>query len=85
MHAHQSSEFAIRAQVLPAQEILMSATSVHAEILQRGEELGRVAPEALADLIVIDGDPLQDIELLDGQGEHIPLVMKGGEIFTIAL
>ena len=85
MHAHQSSEFTIRAQVLPPQEILMSATSVNAEILNRGEELGRVSEGALADLIVVEGNPLEDIALLDGQGENIPLIMKGGEIFKNAL
>ncbi len=85
MHAHQSSEFTIRAQVLPPHEILMSATSVNAEIMNRSEELGRVAPGALADLIVVEGNPLEDVALLDGQGENIPLVMKDGEIFKNAL
>ncbi len=85
MHAHQSSEFTIRAQVLPPHEILMSATSVNAEIMNRSEQLGRVAPGALADLIVVEGNPLEDVALLDGQGEHIPLVMKDGAIFKNAL
>jgi hypothetical protein len=33
---------------------------------------------ALADLIVVDGNPLQDITLLTGQGEHLSLVMQSG-------
>ena len=81
MHEHQLSEFAIRAQVLPAVDILRQATSINAELLNRSGELGVVAPGALADLIVVDGDPIADIELLSGQGEAVLLVMKGGAVY----
>jgi imidazolonepropionase-like amidohydrolase len=37
-----------------------------------------IAPGARADLIVVDGDPLTDISLLDGQGEHLSVIMKDG-------
>ncbi len=77
-HRFQNEEFRIRAEVLSPAEILRSATRVNAEILQREDELGVVAPGALADLLLVDGDPLTDLSLLDGQGEHIPVVMKGG-------
>jgi imidazolonepropionase-like amidohydrolase len=79
-HVHQSREFAIRARVLPPLEILRSATVVNARLLRREGELGVVAPGARADLLLVDGDPLVDPSLLDGQGERIPLVMKGGAI-----
>lgn len=85
MHRHQLSEFAIRAEALPAHEVLQSATSVNAELLNRGEDLGRVAPGALADLIVVDGNPLADIDLLSGDGEKVLLVMKGGTVFKQTL
>jgi len=81
MHKHQLSEFAIRAQVLPAVDILRQATSINAELLNRSGELGVVAPGALADLIVVDGDPIADIGLLSGQGEAVLLVMKGGAVY----
>ena len=81
MHEHQLSEFAIRAQVLPAVDILRQATSINAELLKRSGELGVVAPGALADLIVVDGDPIADIGLLSGQGEAVLLVMKGGAVY----
>ena len=85
MHRHQLSEFAIRAEALPAHEVLQSATSVNADLLNRGDELGRVAPGALADLIVVDGDPLADISLLGDDGERVLLVMKGGTVFKQSL
>jgi imidazolonepropionase-like amidohydrolase len=81
MHEHQLSEFAIRAQVLPAADILRQATSINAELLNRSGALGVVAAGALADLIVVDGDPVANIGLLSGQGEAVLLVMKDGEIY----
>lgn len=64
MHRHQSREFAIRAQVLPAREVIASATSVAARIIGMEGRLGVVQPGAMADLIVVDGDPLADVSVL---------------------
>jgi imidazolonepropionase-like amidohydrolase len=80
MHRHQSEEFVIRGQVLPAHEVIGSATHVAARLLRMEGKIGVVAPEAYADLIVVDGDPLKDLSLLTRQGKHMPLIMKGGEI-----
>ncbi len=85
MHRFELDEFRIRAQVLPSHEILQSATSINAEILNREGELGVVAAGALADLIVIDGDPVADISALSGEGETVRLVMKGGAVFKDTL
>lgn len=79
MHREQLGEFALRARVLPAVEVLKSATSVNAEILRR-PDLGRVAEGMTADLILVDGDPVADISVLSGQGERIALVMQGGRV-----
>ena len=80
LHQYQSDEFTIRARVQKPVDILRSATSINAALVQRSNELGVVRAGALADLIVVDGDPLTDISVLCGQGERIPLVMKAGEI-----
>jgi imidazolonepropionase-like amidohydrolase len=74
----QSGEFNIRRQVLKSVDILKSATSVNAKIVQQEGRLGVVAPGALADLIVVDGNPLENLGLLEGQGAHLPVIMKGG-------
>jgi len=79
-HAHQSQEFAIRARVLSPLEVLRAATLVNAEILGKTGELGVVAPGALADLLVVDGDPLANVSLLAEPEKNLALVMKGGEI-----
>jgi imidazolonepropionase-like amidohydrolase len=54
---------------------------VNAEILRREDRIGRVAKGFVADLIVVDGDPLRDLSLLgDPEGTHILLVMQSGQI-----
>jgi imidazolonepropionase-like amidohydrolase len=74
----QSREFAIRAEVQPAIEVIRAATTIAAEVIRRPGKLGVIAPEAWADLIVVDGNPLDDIHLLEGQGRHLAAIMKGG-------
>jgi imidazolonepropionase-like amidohydrolase len=78
MHRHQSEEFVIRGRVLPAQEVIASATSVAARLLRMEGRIGTVAPGAYADLVVVDGNPLADLSLLTGQGRHMPAIMLGG-------
>jgi len=78
MHRHQSEEFVIRGRALPAHEVIGAATHVAARLLKREGEIGTIAPGALADVIVVDGDPLADLSLLTHQGRHMPLIMKGG-------
>ena len=77
-HRLQSDEFRLRAQVLSPAEVIASATLVGAEVLGMSDRLGRLIPGALADLLLVDGDPLRSVDCLLGQGERIPLVMKAG-------
>jgi imidazolonepropionase-like amidohydrolase len=80
MHRHQSEEFIIRGKVLPAQMVIASATGIAARLCRMEGQIGVVAPGAFADLIVVDGDPLRDLSLLTGQGKHMPLIFKAGEV-----
>lgn len=77
----QSDEFRIRAEVLPNFEVLQSATLIGAEILNMQGKLGQLIEGAIADVLVVDGNPYKDINCLLGQGDHIPLVMKAGQIY----
>ena len=54
---------------------------MNAEILNRSGELGIVAPGALADLLVVDGNPLEDVGVLEAP-ERLQAVMKGGRFFV---
>jgi len=76
MHAQ---EFLIRSKVLPTHEVIASATRIGAEILRQEGKLGCIQPGAIADILVVDGNPLKDISLLAGQGEHYLAIMKDGK------
>jgi imidazolonepropionase-like amidohydrolase len=80
MHRHQSEEFVIRGQVLPSHEVIATATSQAAKLLRMEGRIGVIAPDAFADLIVVDGNPLADLALLTRQGAHVPLIMQGGRL-----
>jgi imidazolonepropionase-like amidohydrolase len=78
MHKYQTREFVLRAEAMTPFDIIRSATIVNAALLHREGELGVVAPGACADLIALDGDPLADIAVLDGEGEHLAMIIKDG-------
>lgn len=78
LHVRQSQEFTLRAQVLAPIDILRSACSINADLMGQSGEIGCVRKGALADLLVIDGNPLEDISLLAGS-EQIKVIMKDGQ------
>jgi len=60
------------------QAVADSATTIAAEIVRMQGKLGIIEPGAIADLIVVDGDPLKDLSLLQNQGQHLSVIMKQG-------
>jgi imidazolonepropionase-like amidohydrolase len=78
LQVDQSREFLLRAEVLPAIDIIRSATTVGARVLRQEGRLGTLQAGAFADLIVVDGDPLKDLGLFQDQGRHLSAIMKGG-------
>ena len=81
----QSREFALRAQVLRPIEIIRAATLIGAKVLRHEGRLGCLTPGAFADLLVIDGNPLQNVDLLAGQGQHMAAIMKDGRFHKVTL
>ena len=84
-HPAQSEEFTLRAQVQPNADVLRSATVVNADLLQHSGKLGILKPGAFADFLLVSGDPLKDLTVLGGQGEHLDVIVRGGVIFKNAL
>ena len=76
-------ELMVRAGYSPM-EAITAATSNGAEVLEMGDVVGSIEEGKAADLIVVDGDPLKDIRLLQDQ-KRIRLVIKGGEVMKSTL
>ena len=77
-HEYQAEEFLVRAEVLSAAEIIHSATVIGAEVVRMEGLLGVIEAGAFADLLVVDGNPLEDLGLLQDQGAHFAAIMKDG-------
>jgi imidazolonepropionase-like amidohydrolase len=91
--AKQPREFKARAKYFSNFEILQQVTSQNAELLklsgklhpyQEGE-LGVIQEGAYADLLLIDGNPLEDIEVMVNPAENFDLIMKDGKIYKNTL
>lgn len=81
-HKMQSEEFLIRSKGFEtAHQIISSATAINAEIIQHKDKLGVIKEGAFADLIVVAGNPLENLALLTEQGKHLSLIMKAGKIY----
>lgn len=74
----QSLEFSLRKEVCSPADMIRSATVVCAELFNMKGRIGVISPGAYADLLAIDGDPLQAPELLLEQGRHMSVIMKEG-------
>ena len=64
---------------IPALDVIRWATVNGFELMGRGHELGWVREGYLADLLVVDGDPLGDIGVLQDRARLLA-VMKGGTL-----
>lgn len=61
----------------PAMDAMVAAQSRAAESLAMADQIGAIAPGMQADIIAIDGDPLQDITAV----RSVVFVMKGGVVY----
>jgi imidazolonepropionase-like amidohydrolase len=60
-------------------ETIRCATKTGAEIMGRGDDFGTLEPGKLADILIVDGDVIADISLLEDRSRFIA-VMQGGII-----
>jgi imidazolonepropionase-like amidohydrolase len=64
---------------LPPLDAIVSATKISAQALMLGDKIGTLEAGKLADLVVVNGDPLSDISMLQEEA-RIGMVVQGGEI-----
>ena len=80
MHRRQLEEFTLRSPVVPNDDLLRQATCNAARLFNMEDQIGQVKEGLLADLIVIDGDPLNDITALTTPETSLKMVMKEGQV-----
>lgn len=85
--ASQGRQLAKLTRFMPPLEVLRMATGAAGELLALSGErstydgrLGVIAEGALADLLVVEGDPEAGLDWLDRPEESLALIMKGGEV-----
>jgi imidazolonepropionase-like amidohydrolase len=79
LQVEESREFILRSEVLSPIEIVRQATTIGARIVRQEGKLGTLKAGAFADLLLIDGDPLKNLGLFQGEGKHLAAIMKGGK------
>lgn len=85
MHRRQASEFALRSDVVPAADLIRAATVNGARLMRLEEEIGQVKAGMRADLIVVEGNPLEDIKILAQPEKNLRLVMSKGAVVSSQL
>jgi imidazolonepropionase-like amidohydrolase len=87
--AAQSEEFVSRSKYFSPYEIMMQVTSLNAELVglsgkrnpYQAGALGVIQKDAYADLLIVKGNPLEDITLLAHPQQNLQLIMKDGKIY----
>ncbi|WP_419420169.1 hypothetical protein ACNVED_02420 [Legionella sp. D16C41] len=77
----KTREFEMRQELDLPINIIRSATEVNANLLMQKDKLGTIASGAYADLLVVRGNPLIDLELLYYLKDNLMLIMKDGVIY----
>lgn len=80
--AEQLGEFGLRARVLDHAEVLRHATVNPARLLGQEGTLGQVAEGFVADLLVLNSNPLEDVTVFERPEKHLLGVIKEGRVYA---
>lgn len=89
--AKGNEELVIRTQWFSHAEVLRQATSKAGELVALSGprnpygKLGVIEAGAVADMLVVDGNPLEDMSILTRPEQNLRVIMKGGEIYKNSL
>jgi imidazolonepropionase-like amidohydrolase len=78
LHKAQLNEFGLRGEIQAPVDVIRSATCNAADLFREVGESGVVAAGARADLLVVDGDPLKDLSVLQRPERYLKGIMKAG-------
>jgi imidazolonepropionase-like amidohydrolase len=86
------TDLSVMAQWYTPAEVLKMATADNGELMALSGlmnpypgKLGVIKEGALADLLLVDGNPLEDIKLLEDSGKNFVVIMKDGKIYKNTL
>jgi imidazolonepropionase-like amidohydrolase len=80
MQVHQSQEFRIRSSVQSNLAVIQSATTVGADLLNESGHLGCITEGAASDLLILDADPVANIDALALPEQHVRYVIQHGQV-----
>jgi imidazolonepropionase-like amidohydrolase len=75
----KARELEIKTEVMSPMESLISATRTNAELFGMQDRIGTMEEGKLADLLVVQGNPLEDISVLQ-EKKNLKIIMKGGRV-----
>ena len=81
MQCYKGMELELKSQVLGPMGAIIASTKTNAEILRKEKDLGTVEAGKLADLILVNGDPLKDIKLFQQYRDRITVILQGGRFY----
>jgi imidazolonepropionase-like amidohydrolase len=81
---YKTRELAIKASVIGAHAALVATTKTNAELIGIADEVGTIETGKRADLLVVNGDPLAEIGLLQDQ-DNLLAIVKAGEIYKLQI
>jgi imidazolonepropionase-like amidohydrolase len=81
-HGENAKELEVMVELgMSPMQAIISATKLAAECLGLQDKIGTMEPGKLADILVVDGNPLQDVGILS-QEERLKIIMKDGSIIV---
>jgi len=77
-HGENAKEFELMVKAgMPEVEALQTATITNAKLLKMEDKLGQIAPNFYADIIAVEGNPLENISIL----KKVDFIMKNGKVY----
>ena len=84
LQAAQLYEFRLRAQVQAPVDIIRAATATAARLLKLDGVIGTLAAGSAGDVLVVDGNPLEDITVLTAPERYLRYVIRAGAPIAVA-
>jgi imidazolonepropionase-like amidohydrolase len=81
MQVHKGEELALQARVLGPMGAIVATTRTNAEIIGCAADLGTIEAGKLADLILVNADPLKQIGVFQNYRDNITLIIQGGRLY----